>query len=257
MADLRRDFLPPDAQREMIAANVRASIAVQARQTIEETHWLLDLADRHPFIAGVVGWVDLQASGVESELERLAARPRLVGVRHVVQGEADGFLERPAFLHGIASLERWDLTYDILVYARQLPAAVAFARRFPRQRFVLDHLGKPDIRNGGYEAWRRHFDLLSALPNVCCKLSGLVTEADWQAWSPGQLRPYLDAALETFGPRRLMMGSDWPVCTVAASYGDAVGLVRDAIAGYSDDERKQILGGTARECYRLQAEATL
>jgi L-fuconolactonase len=249
MAALRRDFLPSDAQREMAAANVRASIAVQVRQTAEETRWMLELADRHPFIAGVVGWVDLQSAGVDAELERLSQSPRLVGVRHIVQAEPDDFLERPDFRRGVGCLERHGLTYDILIYARQLPAAVDFARAFPRQRFVLDHLGKPDIRGGGYDEWRRHFARMAELPNVCCKLSGLVTEADWTSWTPAQLRPYLDAALDTFGPARLMVGSDWPVCLVAASYGDVIGLVRDALGEYSDDERDQILNGTATECY--------
>lgn len=252
MAALRRDFLPPDAQREMAAAGVRSSIAVQVRQTVEETRWMLDLADRHSFIAGVVGWVDLADAGVDAELERVSQNARLVGIRHIVQGEADGFLERPAFLRGVGCLERHDLTYDILVYARQLPEAVRFARVFPRQRFVLDHLGKPDIRGGGYDEWRRHFAAMAELPNVCCKLSGLVTEADWTSWTPAQLRPYLDAALEAFGPSRLMIGSDWPVCLVAASYTDVVGLVRDAIGEYSDDEQNQILSGTAREFFRVK-----
>ena len=251
MATLRRDFLPPDARRDMTAANVQASVAVQARQTLEETRWLLELADRHPFIAGVVGWVDLQASGVDAELERLSRHPRLVGVRHIVQGEPEGFLERPAFLRGVACLERYGLTYDILVDARQLPAAVTFARAFPRQRFVLDHLGKPDVRTNEYREWRGHFDMLAALPNVCCKLSGLVTEAEWGSWTPGQLRPYLDAALEVFGPERLMIGSDWPVCLLAASYADVIALVRDALGEYSADERAQVLGWTAREFWHL------
>jgi L-fuconolactonase len=256
MAALRRDFLPPDAERNMTAACVDASVAVQARQTLEETRWLLELADRHRFIAGVVGWVDLQAPGLDADLERLTRHPRLVGLRHIVQGEPDGFLERPAFLRGVACLDRYGLTYDILVYARQLPAAVTFARAFPRQRFVLDHLGKPDIRGNGYREWRRHFDRLAELPNVCCKLSGLVTEADWTAWTPAHLRPYIDAALESFGPSRLMIGSDWPVCLVAASYDRVIDLVRDAIGEYSTDEREQILGGTARDFFHLKVEAT-
>ena len=256
MAALRRDFLPTDAQREFEAAGVQASIAVQARQTPEETRWLLELADRHPFIAGVVGWVDLQADGVDAELERLSQHPRLVGIRHIVQGEPDGFLGGSAFLRGVGHLERHSLTYDILVYARQLPAAIAFARAFPRQRLVLDHLGKPDIRRGEYDEWRRHFVRLAELPNVCCKLSGLVTEANWASWTPAQLRPYLDAALEAFGPARLMIGSDWPVCLAAASYGTVIGLVRDAIGEYSVDEREQILSGTARKIFRLKAETT-
>jgi L-fuconolactonase len=174
----------------------------------------------------------------------------------IVQGELDGFLDRPAFLRGVARLERYGLTYDILVYARQLPAAVTFARAFPRQRFVLDHLGKPDIRASEYREWRRHFGELAELPNVCCKLSGLVTEADWDSWTPAQVRPYIDAALESFGPSRLMIGSDWPVCLVAASYARVIGLVRDALGEYSIDEQKQILGGTATDFFRLKAEAT-
>lgn len=254
MATVRRDFQPSALLREMTAAGVEASVAVQARQTREETRWLLELADRHPFIAGVVGWVDLQSPDVEAELERVSHHPRLVGVRHIVQGEPDGFLDRPAFRRGIACLERYALTYDILVYARQLPAAVALARAFPRQRFVLDHLGKPDIRANGYGEWRRHFGELAGLPNVCCKLSGLVTEADWRAWTPAGLRPYLDAALEAFGPSRLMIGSDWPVCLVAASYRDVIDLVRDAIGEYSSDEQERILGGTAKEFFRLDEE---
>ena len=252
MAALRRDFLPADAQREMAAAGVHASIAVQVRQTLEETRWMLELAERHPFIAGVVGWVDLQDADVDTELERLSQQPRLVGIRHIVQAEADGFLDRPAFQRGIGCLERHGLTYDILIYARQLPEAIRFARAFPRQRFVLDHLGKPDIRGDGYDEWRRHFGRMAELPNVCCKLSGLVTEADWASWTPAELRPYLDAALEAFGPSRLMIGSDWPVCLAAASYSQVIDLVRDAIGEYSDDEQKQILSGTAREFYGQQ-----
>jgi len=255
MSALRRDFLPEDLRREMDAAGVAACIAVQARQTLEETRVLLDLASRHPFIAGVVGWVDLQAADVDAQIERVAADPRLVGVRHIVQAEPDGFLERPAFRAGIGRLEKFGLTYDILVYARQLSAAVPFARAFPRQPFVLDHLGKPDVRGGGFAEWRRHLDALAALPNVRCKLSGLVTEADWRSWTRGQLRPYLDAALDAFGPARLMMGSDWPVCTVAAGYKEVIDLVRDAVAEYSADEREQILSGTARLFWKLRAES--
>jgi L-fuconolactonase len=255
MSALRRDFLPSDLEHEMTAAGVQASIAVQARQTLEETRWLLELADRHPFIAGVVGWVDLQGDGVDAELERMSQHRRLVGVRHIVQGEPDGFLGRPAFLRGVECLERHGLTYDILVYARQLPAAVTFARAFPRQRFVLDHLGKPDVKGNGYQIWRTHFDRLAELPNVCCKLSGLVTEAEWTSWTSEELRPYLDAALEAFGPSRLMIGSDWPVCLVAATYGDVIALVRDAIGEYSIDERDQILSGTAKEFYLQGASA--
>jgi L-fuconolactonase len=254
MAPLQRDFLPGDLKQEMDRAGVTSCIAVQARQSLEETRWLLELADAHAFVAGVVGWVDLQADDVEAQLERVAAHPKTVGVRHIVQAEPPGFLEHPRFRQGIARLEPLGLTYDILVYARQLAEAVDFARAFPRQRFVLDHLGKPDIRGNGYADWRHGFDALAALPNVTCKLSGLVTEADWRKWTPGQLRPYLDAALEAFGPARLMIGTDWPVCLLAARYDDVVTLVRDALAEYSEDERQQVLGRTARDFYRLTYE---
>lgn len=256
MSALRRDFLPPHVAGEMARAGVTASIAVQARQTLAETRALLDLSDRYPFITGVVGWIDLEAGDVERQLAEFRERPALVGVRHIVQAEAEGFLARPAFLAGIAQLEATGLVYDVLVYARQLPQAVAFARAFPRQPFVLDHLGKPDVRGAGYRDWRRHVDDLGALPNVVCKLSGLVTEADWTSWTPALLRPYIDAALEAFGPARLMIGSDWPVCTVAARYETVIGLVLDAIAEYSASEKQQLLEGTAQHTYfRLKAEA--
>jgi len=249
MAALRRDFLPDDLGPLMTAEGVSATIAVQARQDDEETAWLLGLASAHPFIRGVVGWTDLQAPDAERRVERLANTPRLVGLRHVVQSEPDGFLHHSAFRRGMAAVERCDLVYDILIYARQLPEAVRFAASFSRQRFVLDHLGKPDVRGGGLEEWRRRLEELAALPHVWCKLSGLVTEADWRAWTPAQLRPYLDAALDAFGPSRVMFGSDWPVCTVAATYHQAVALVREAISEYSDDEQAQILGKTAEDVY--------
>lgn len=254
MARIRRDFLPAEAKREMDAAGVGAAIAVQARQTLDETRWLLDLARQSPFLRGVVGWIDLQGD-VDAQLAGFAGDRALVGVRHIVQSEADGFLQRPALLGGVARLEPAGLTYDILVYARQLSGAVAFARRFPRQRFVLDHLGKPDVRGGELTGWGRHLRDLAALPNVCCKLSGLVTEADWRAWTRGQLRPYLDTALDAFGPDRIMIGSDWPVCLVAAPYAEAIGLVRDAIGEYSAAEQQRMLAGTATEFWNLGSSA--
>ena len=249
MAVLQHDFLPFDLRDTMRAAGVDATIAVQARQDGDETEWLVELANEHSFIKGVVGWVDLRAADVESQLERVGHESCIVGIRHVVQAEADGFLDGAAFRRGVTALGRFDLVYDILIYPRQLPEALRFAAAFPGQRFVLDHLGKPDVRGGGFDSWRRDITALAALPHVWCKLSGLVTEADWQAWTPAALRPYLDTALETFGPRRLLFGSDWPVCTVAATYGQVIALVRDAIAEYSADEQSRILGGTAADVY--------
>jgi L-fuconolactonase len=255
MTALKRDFLPDDLRREMNAAGFDASIAVQARQTPEETRWLLALADAHPFVAGVVGWIDLLAPDAEARVERARAHRRLVGLRHIVQAEADDFLARPDFRRGIAALARADLPYDILVYARQLGAAVAFASAFPRQRFVLDHLGKPDIRGNGFASWKRDFTALATLPNVCCKLSGLVTEADWHSWTPAGLRPYIDVALEAYGPARLMIGSDWPVCALAGSYQRTMDVVLEAIGSLSAPERDEILGGTAQRFWNLSVEA--
>jgi L-fuconolactonase len=246
---LRRNHLPGDLAPLLRAEGVDGTIAVQAVQDEDETEWLIELAARHPFIQGVVGWIDLQAEQVERNLERVGQEPCVVGLRHVVQAEPEGFLDRAPFRRGVAALERYGLVYDILIYARQLHEAARFAAAFPRQRFVLDHVGKPDIRRGGFEQWRRDLRALAALPHVWCKLSGLVTEAEWRGWTAAQLRPYFDTALEAFGPARLMFGSDWPVCTVAATYAQVLGLAREAIAKYSTDEQARILGGTAREVY--------
>lgn len=250
-ARLRRDFLPADAAVEMRAAGFERCVAVQARQTLDETRWLLALADQYPFIAGVVGWVDLQATDVDAQIGTFAAHPRLVGIRYIVQAEPAGFLSRPALRRGIARLEHFGLAYDILVYARQLPAAIDFAAAFPAGRFVLDHLGKPDIRSGGFDAWRRDLDRLAVLPNVCAKLSGLVTEADWATWTPAALMAYVHAALDAFGADRLMIGSDWPVCTVAGTYRDVMDVVTTALDGRTAAEREAVLGGTARRFWNL------
>jgi L-fuconolactonase len=251
MASLRRDFLPADAAAQMEGAGFDRCVAVQARQTLEETRWLLALADEYSCIAGVVGWVDLQAADVDAQLEAVAVHSKLVGVRHVVQSEPAGFLLRRAFRRGIARLEHFGLAYDILVYARQLPAAIDVVTAFPAQRFVLDHLGKPDIRSGGFDAWRRDLDRLAARPNVSAKLSGLVTEADWHTWTPAALIAYVHAALDAFGPDRLMIGSDWPVCTVAGTYRDVMGVVDTALEGRTTSEREAVLGGTARRFWNL------
>ena len=251
MASLRRDFLPEDAAREMGPAGIDACIAVQVRQSVEETRWLLELARTHPFIAGVVGWVDLRAADLGLQLETLSADAKLVGIRHIVQAEPDDFLEDPGFRRGVAALERHGLAYDILVYARQLPAAIRFAAALPGVRLVLDHLGKPDIRAGAFDSWRRSLDSLAAFPNVCAKVSGLVTEADWRRWTAEDLHPYVGAALDSFGPDRLMIGSDWPVCTVAAGYGAVMDVVRRAVTASRPDARAAVLGGTAQRFWNL------
>jgi L-fuconolactonase len=266
MTALRRDFLPDDAVREMSGAGFDAGVAVQVRQTLEETEWLLSLADAYPTIAGVVGWVDLQADDVRAQFERFADHPKLVGVRHIVQSEPDDrFLMRPAFRRGIALLQEFDLAYDILIYHRHLPVAVEFVAQFDAQPFVLDHVAKPPIRTEAsgdgasrakkIAAWARDLGRLAAFPNVMCKLSGLVTEADWKRWTPDDLRPYLDVALDCFGARRLMIGSDWPVCTVAADYATTMSIVTDYVSRLSADEQDAVLGGNAQRFWNLKAAA--
>ena len=252
MAALRRDFLPEDLQREMSSAGFDACVAVQARQTIEETRWLLALAEAHPFIAGVVGWVDLQAPDVRARIEQFAFHQKLVGVRHIVQSEPDDdFLLRPEFCRGLALLEAYSLTYDLLIYPRHLAAATEIACRFGSQRFVLDHLAKPDVRGGEHRAWSAALRKLAACPNVWCKLSGLVTEADWAGWTPEQLRPYLDVAFECFGVDRLMIGSDWPVCTVASGYARTMAVVVEYLADRPEREQNAVLGGNAQRFWNL------
>ena len=255
MAVLRRDFLPEHLQPLLAAGGYDGCIAVQARQTTSETEWLLDLAAQHPFIRGVVGWVDLQSDDLRVQLERLASRKRLVGVRHIVQGEPDErFLLRPRFCRGIAQLAEYGLAYDILIYARHLPVTVAFVERFPGQRFVLDHLAKPEIKKGEIKAWEQDLRRLAAFPNVSCKLSGMVTEADWQGWTPQGLRPYLDVAYDAFGPQRLLIGSDWPVCLVAADYARTMDVVEDFLAARPAEERAAVLGGNAVRFWQLDRE---
>jgi L-fuconolactonase len=251
LAPLRRDFLPDDLAPLLPAAGVDGVVAVQARQDPDETAFLLDLADRHPLVRGVVGWLDLQADGVAAQAARFRGRA-LVGVRHVVQDEPDdAFLLRPAFVRGIAALEDLGLAYDLLIRPRQLPAAIELSGRFPRQRFVLDHLAKPDIAHGGLAAWEPGLRRLADRPNVLAKLSGLVTEADWATWTPETLRPYLDVAWDAFGPGRLMVGSDWPVCTVAGGYGRVVGAVGSYLEDRPPAERAAVLGDNAARFWNL------
>jgi L-fuconolactonase len=253
LAALRRDFLPADLKPELECNGFQGCVAVQARQALEETRWLLELAEHAPFILGVVGWVDLRSPRVRFELESLGRYPELVGVRHIVQSEPDErFLLQPDFLRGIAMLEEFDLAYDILIYGRHLSVAAEFVARFPRQRFVLDHLAKPPIKSGAIDDWARGIRKLASFPNACCKVSGLVTEADWQKWKPEDLRPYLDVAFECFGASRLMIGSDWPVCTVAGPYSRVMDVMKDYLRKFSAEERDAVLGGNAASFWRLK-----
>jgi L-fuconolactonase len=251
LAPLRRDFTTEDLRAEMLAAAVSGSIAVQARQTLEETRWLLEQASQPgSMIRGVVGWLPLQAD-VAPLLDEFTGHSMLKGVRHIVQAEAEGFLDRPDFHAGIGELGRFDLAYDVLVYARQLKEATRFVDAFPNQRFVLDHIGKPDIRGGALDRWASDVADLARREHVFCKISGMVTEADFIRWTANDLKPYFDVALDAFGPQRLMVGSDWPVLTVATTYGTWWQTVEEWIAPLSDSERAAISGLTALDAYRI------
>jgi len=252
MAALRRNFLAGDLQPELTANGFHGSVVVQTRQTLEETRWLLGLAEKNPSILGVVGWADLCSPEIALQLRDLAAHPKLIGLRHIVQSEPDDrFLLRPEFCRGIAALEQFDLAYDILIYAKHLPVAVEFVEKFPRQRFVLDHMAKPPIKVKEIDSWADGIRRLAAFPNVFCKMSGVVTEADWQRWTPGDIAPYLDVTFDSFGPDRLMIGSDWPVCLVAASYARATALVKNYILKRAPDRASDVLGGNAQRFWRL------
>lgn len=254
MSALRRNFLPEDLRPELENSNFQGSIAVQARQTLQETRWLLELAEGSPGILGVVGWVELCSRECRSQLKAFAANPKLVGIRHIVQSEPDErFLLRRDFLDGIALLEEFDLAYDILIYTKHLPVAAEFVERFPKHRFVLDHLAKPPIKDREIEFWAAGIRRLAAFPNVFCKLSGLVTEADWRHWQQADITPYLDIAFETFGPSRLMIGSDWPVCLVASSYSRTLDVVGDHLQLQPVETRDAVLGGNAQRFWRLKA----
>lgn len=247
---IRRDFLPSDLRPLLDQHKFDGSIAVQARQTIEESRWLLSLADQSPLIKGVVGWVDLRSDRVEEQLAELATHPRFVGVRHVVQDEPDErFVLQPDFARGISRLKQFDLTYDLLLFPQQLPAAIELVRRFPEQPFVLDHIAKPRIRDGTLSPWREHIRELAQAPHVSCKVSGLVTEADWANWQPSDFKPYLDVVFESFGEDRLMFGSDWPVCLLAGSYAGVFQLAADYAHGLDAEAQAKFFGKNAARFY--------
>ena len=249
---LKVDYMPPDLLPLMQATGIDGTVAVQARQNLRETEFLLELADEYDFIRGVVGWVDMRADDVEAQLERFAAHPRLVGVRHIVHDEADDrFMLGGNFLRGLAKLKTCNLTYDLLLFPRHLPVAIEVVRRFPEQPFVLDHIAKPFIKDGLLEPWERDIRQLAAFDNVFCKVSGMVTEAAWGGWTQDDFRPYLDVVFDCFGIDRLMFGSDWPVCTLAGSYRQVVGIVETYIAALSPDEQTRVMGGAATEFYQL------
>jgi len=254
MSVLRRDFKPNDLRQVMVESGIDRAVSVQARQSLEETRWLIELAQRNTFIAGVVGWVPLASEHVLQELEVLAASPELKAIRHVVQDEPDDrFILGEDFNRGISLLKEFNLVYDILIFARQLPASIEFVDRHPDQTFVLDHIAKPtiDIRQFD-DAWAKNLRELARRSNVACKFSGVVTEVRDEDWSTEHIRPYWDVALEAFGPDRLMYGSDWPVCLLKSDYCRWVAAVEELASSLSPRERAAFWGENASKLYRLK-----
>jgi L-fuconolactonase len=258
MEMLKRDFIPSDLVQTINSAGIAGTVAVQARQTLEETRWLLDCAGQTPEILGVVGWLPLAGNELPHLLHELRDEPKLKGVRHVVQGEPDHhFILGEAFNRGVDSLLDAGLAYDILIYEHHLPQATAFARLHPQQRFVVDHLAKPKIARNIFEPWRTNLMRLADCPNVFCKVSGAVTEANWDTWTSADLEPYLDLALEAFGPGRLIAGSDWPVCLVASSYKRWWSTLFAWARKLTPSEQQAFFGGNACSFYNLASPATM
>jgi L-fuconolactonase len=252
MKELRRDFLPKDLMREIAAAGIGGTVAVQARQTMEETRWLLRQADECDAIRGVVGWAPIAGEDFPEVMEEFEDRPKLKGLRHVIQGEKDeNYILREDFNSGIRAMLGSGLVYDILIYERHLPQAIEFVDEHPQQVFVLDHMAKPMIAAGRMEPWAQRMRELGLRENVWCKVSGMVTEAEWAGWNAETLRPYLDVVVVAFGVERLMAGSDWPVCLVASEYGRWFEVLRDYFAGFSETERDAVFGMTAMSVYGL------
>ncbi|WP_372937777.1 amidohydrolase [Seonamhaeicola sp.] len=252
MAVIRRDFLPSDLDKIYKENDVDGCIAVQADQTIKETEFLIKLSQENSFIKGVVGWVDLRSENLEKDLDNYSNINIVKGFRHIVQGEPDcNFLLRPSFLKGISALEKYNYTYDILVYPHQLGATLEFIKRFPKQKFVIDHIAKPYIKDGFYDGWATLMQEIAKHENVYCKVSGMVTEADFDNWTPEQIKPYLNLVFKAFGTSRVMFGSDWPVCLVAGNYKEVKNLVTDFIADLSANEQANIMGLNAIKFYNL------
>lgn len=251
MRVIQRNFYPDQLAPLLNENQIDGCVSVQADQSEAETRFLLEWAHQYKFIKGVVGWMDLQSPHIEERLNYFTQYAKLKGVRHVVQAEPDGFLFQTEFQRGIAALRTHHLTYDLLIKEHQLEEAVEFVKMFPAQKIVVDHLAKPRIGKGDRITWAKQMTALAACDNVYCKLSGMVTEANWKTWKPEDFTPYLDAVLEAFGPQRVMYGSDWPVCLVAASYQDQFNIITHYISRFSDSEKQAILGANAIQFYNL------
>lgn len=253
MAKLKRNFLPSHLNRVLKRNGIDFCVTVQAQQTLQETKWLLELAQNNSFIKGIVGWVDLKSSSMEQDLEKFAAYKKFKGVRHVLQDEKDDrYMLRLDFKQGLRQLEKYGLTYDILIYPRHIKYACTLIGEFPNQKFIIDHLAKPLIKESKIEPWIKDMQKLAREDNVFCKLSGMVTEANWDSWKQEDFVPYMETLLEVFGPNRLLFGSNWPVCTVAAKYEQVLGIVTNFISSLSPAEQAHIMGQNAIDFYNLE-----
>lgn len=246
-------FLPDDLKPLLHYHGLAGSVFVQTQHDVEENRWALGLAKKHPFILGVVGWVDLASPKCEEQLLEFKAEPKFVGIRHITQGEKDDdFIVRDDVVRGLKVLEKHQVPFDLLFYVKHLKHAATLAKKLPTLPMVIDHLAKPQIKDHKVDGWIEHLKAAAKFPNVYCKLSGMVTEADWKAWKPADLKPYVDAALEAFGPDRCMYGSDWPVCLLAAPYPNVYGALNELLSGLSAGDRAKIFGGTAEKFYGLK-----
>ncbi len=252
---LKQDYLPESLEPLLKKSDVQGTIVVQARQTLEETEWLLELAGKCDFIYGVVGWVDLCSEQLDEQLQMFSNHPKLVGVRHVIHDEPDdNFILREDFQGGIGKLQAFGLVYDLLLFPKHLQKAARLVEAFPEQRFVLDHLGKPPIKSGEIDFWQTELEQLALLPNVYCKLSGMVTEADLVSWKREDFIPYMAVILNSFSPLRVMLGSDWPVCNLGGEYSEVMGISKDFIRELSLADQKLIQYQNAINCYQLQID---
>ncbi len=253
MIFIKNNYLPEDLQKEMEKTGVNGSIVIQTRKTLEETRWLLKLSRENDFIKGVVGWVDLLSDRVEENIIEFTGLPKFVGVRHAIQDEPNiDFMLRKDFLRGLAYVQDYGLTFDLLVRPQHLKTTAEMVSKLPELKFVLNHLGKPDIKNGTKEPWATDLKSLAKFKNVYCKLSGMVTEADWNKWKPQDFYPYLDVAYESFGPDRLMIGSDWPVCLVAGSYQEVLDIYFEFLSQFPSEARNKITSENCLDFYAIK-----
>ena len=252
MAKIRQSFLPDNLKETLENTEVEGVVTVQARQSLEETDWLLQLASENDFMRGIVGWLPLIAENINEFLEKYNKQGKLKAVRHVIQGELDPeFMLGKDFNRGVSQLKKYGLVYDILILEHQLPDTIQFIDQHPDQQFVLDHIAKPRIKANELEPWTKNIRELAKRKNVSCKISGMVTEADYNNWTEEQLKPYFEVVFEAFGPNRLMYGSDWPVCLVATEYANWLNLVKRQLAQFTENEQNMIFHKNAVEVYQL------